>query len=112
MRSGSLAAAVLAMLAVVVSAVACLAFPLTANPGPESAQMLGVVGGVSLALLQAARAARRSQSGFFAELLGGLAVATGMLAVFIIATAIGGALNPSCNPARGFLPFFFLAMPV
>ena len=35
-----------------------------------------------------------------------------MLAIFIVATAIGGAIRPSCNPSSGFLPFFFLAVPV
>lgn len=112
MRSGSVVAAVLALVVTGVAAGICLIFPLTASPGPESAQVLAVVGGIALALMQAARAAGRKQDGFLAEAAGGLIVAGGMLAIFIVATAIGGALRPSCNPARGFLPFFFLAVPV
>lgn len=112
MRSGSVVAAVLALLATVVAAMVCFMFPLTASPGPESAHVLAIVGGVALALMQASRAAGRKQDGFLAEVGGGLLVAAGMLAIFIAATAIGGAVRPSCNPSRGFLPFFFLAVPV
>lgn len=112
MRSGSVVAAVLALIATAIAAGICFMFPLTASAGPESAQVLAVVGGVALALMQASRAAGRKQDGFLAEVAGGLIVAAGMLAIFIVATAIGGALRPSCNPARGFLPFFFLAVPV
>jgi tetratricopeptide (TPR) repeat protein len=112
MRSGSLVAGVLAMLAVMIAAALALLFPLTSNPGPESAQLLGVVGGVALAMSQAARAAGRSQDGFFADALGGLLLAAAMLGVFLVATTIGGALRPSCAGERGYLPFFFLSVPV
>ncbi len=107
-----LVALVLAAGAAVVAAVVCLAFPLTSNPGPESAQVLGVVGGVALCLAQAARASTRSQEGFFADALPALLVGAGMIALFVIVTAAGGALRPSCSSARGYLPFFFLAAPV
>jgi hypothetical protein len=112
MRSGSVVAAVLALLATALAAAACFMFPLTASPGPESAQVLAVVGGLSLALMQAARAARRQGDGFLADLVGGLLVGAGMLTIFLAVTAVGGAARPSCNPARGFSAFFFLALPV
>lgn len=112
MRSGSLVVVALALLAVVVAAGVCLLFPLTSNPGPESAQVLGVVGGVALALTQAARASRRSQDGFFSDLGGGLLLGAAMLVVFLVATSVGAAMSPSCGAERGYLPFLFLAVPV
>lgn len=112
MRSGPVVATVLALLAVLVAAGACLAFPLTSNPGPESAQILGIVGGIGLCLSQAARGAGRAQTGFAADAIAGLLVAGAMLGLFIVATTIGGALRPSCGEERGYLPFLFLAVPV
>jgi hypothetical protein len=112
MRSGSLVAAVLAIVAVVIAAGVCLVFPLTSNPGPESAQVLAIVGGVALCVSRAARCARRSQEGFAADALRGLVVAGAMLAIFILATTIGSLLSPSCGSQKGYLPFFFLAVPV
>lgn len=112
MRSGSLVAVVLALVAVAAAAGACLLFPLTANPGPESAQVLGVVGGLAVCLAQAARASARSQDGFASDFVGGAVLVGVMLALFIVATAIGGAMRPSCGDGRGFMPFFVLALPV
>lgn len=112
MRSGSVVAAVFALLVTLIAAAVCFMFPLTASAGPESAQVLGVVGGIALALMQAGRAAGRKQDGFLAEVAGGLLIGAGMLAIFVVATAIGGALRPSCSASRGLLPFFFLAVPV
>ena len=112
MGSGSVAAAVLSLLATVAAAAVCFMFPLTASPGPESAQVLAVVGGVALALLQAGKAAGRKPDGFVAEVAGGLLLGTGMLGIFVLVTMIGGAIHPSCSPSRGYLPFLFLAAPV
>lgn len=112
MRSGSLAVALLALVVVTIAAGVCLLFPLTANPGPESAQVLGIVGGVALCLVQAARASRRRQEGFAADLVGGVLLGAAMLAIFLVATGAAGAVRPSCGAGRGFLPFVFLSVPV
>lgn len=112
MRSGSLVALILAYLATLVAAGVSLLFPLTSNPGPEAAQVLAVVGGIALALAQAARASGRNQDGFFADLQGGLLLAGAMVGTFVVATAMGSAMSPSCASERGYLPFFFLAVPV
>lgn len=109
---GSVLAATLAVAAVVVTALACLRFPLTSSPGPEAALVLSVVGGVSLCLAQAVRASRCSPDGYAAELFKALVVAAAMLAVFAVVTGVAGWLRPSCAAQRGPLAFVFLAAPV
>ena len=109
---GTVLAATLAVAAVVVAALVCLRFPLTASPGPEAALVLSVVGGVSLCLAQAVRAARRSPEGYAAELLRSLVLMAAMLVVFAVVTGVAGWVRPSCGSQRGFLPFLFLAAPV
>ena len=105
-------AATLALVAVAVTALLCLRFPLTSTPGPEAALVLAVVGGVALSLSQAVRAARPSPDGYAAELGKALVVAGAMLAVFVVVTGVSGWLRPSCAPQRGFVAFLVLAAPV
>lgn len=107
-----IASFVVAFFVVVASAVVCGRFPLTANPGPESGMVLAVVGGVVLALACARAGARRDPAGFFADWVKGAVVAGVFYVVFLIATAIGAAISPTCSPSGGRLPMFILSVPV
>ncbi len=112
MRQLSLVVGVLAVVAVAVAAVACMFSPLLSNPGPEAAGVLSIVGGIALGLAQAVRAAQKSERGAWDDALGGLALAAVCTAVFVVATAIGGRVHPTCQADRGYVSFFLLAAPV
>jgi hypothetical protein len=100
-------ATALAMLAVIAAAAACLAFPLTSNPGPESAQVLAVVGGLALCISQAVRGAARSPDGYVADVAVGLLWGAVMTMIFVVFTGVAGFVRPSCSASRGFLAFIF-----
>jgi hypothetical protein len=112
MRQLSVIAGVLALVAVIIAALVCMMSPLLSNPGPEAASILGIVGGLSLGIAQAARAAQKSERGAFDDAIGGLVLSLIAIGIFIAATAIGGALRPTCGPERGYLPFLLLSAPV
>lgn len=101
-----------AFLLVGVVAFICAQAPLTGTPGAEAAQLLGIAGGAATAIAAAARGARRHEAGFAGDVLFVVVLAAAFLAIFAVATTIGAALHPSCAPSRGYLPFFFLGLPV
>jgi hypothetical protein len=112
MRSGPPFAEALVLLIVVVTAALCARVPLLGTPGPEAAHILGVVCGVPLCLTQALRAARRRDDGFGIDLAWGIGTALLCLGAFVVATAFGEAMHPSCAPSRGHIAFLVLAAPV
>ena len=101
-----------AVVAVMIAAVMCARTPLLANAGPESGLVLGVVGGVTLALAQARRGAFKDNRGFFKDWLGGVGAAAVFVLIFLTSTAIGGALSPTCSANAGRLPMLVSAVPV
>ena len=101
-----------AVVAVMIAAVMCARTPLLANAGPESGLVLGVVGGVTLALAQARRGAFKDNRGFFNDWLGGVGAAAVFVLIFLTSTAIGGALSPTCSANAGRLPMLVSAVPV
>jgi len=105
-------AAVVAVLVVVAASIVCGRMPLLATPGPEAGLVLAVVGGVALALAQAARGSARKPAGFFADAVAGAIVVAVMVMVFVVSTAIGGALSPSCSEDAGRFPMLAVSVPV
>lgn len=103
---------VIGVVVVVAAAVFCGRVPLLSNPGPESGMVLAVVGGVVVALLGAGRGARREREGFMGDWRVGVAFASLFLAVFVVVTAIGAAVSPSCSDNAGWLPMLIIAVPV
>ncbi len=102
----------IAFVVVVIAAVVCGRVPLLANAGPESGMVLAVVGGTTLALAQSRRGAAKENSGFFGDWLIGVVVAGLFVLVFLISTAIGGAVSPTCSASGGRLPMLVLSVPV
>lgn len=100
-----------AFLFVVAAAAVCGRFPLLANPGPESGMVLAVVGGLALALAMAKRGGKRDPAGYFADWSVGAAAAGVFVLVFLLSTAIGAAVSPTCSPSGGRLPMLTLAIP-
>jgi hypothetical protein len=105
-------AAVVAVLVVVVAAIVCGRMPLLANAGPEAGLVLAVVGGLAVAVAQALRGSARRAQGFFADAIDGAIVVAVMVAVFLLSTAIGGALTPSCSANAGRWPMLAVSVPV
>jgi hypothetical protein len=105
-------AAVVAVLVVVVAAIVCGRLPLLATPGPEAGLVLAVAGGIALALAQAARGSARRPAGFIADAIAGAVVVAFMVLVFLVSTAIGGALTPSCSEHAGRFPMLAVSVPV
>lgn len=112
MMPRGMASLVVVFLVVVATAVACGQFPLLANPGPESGMVLAVVGGTMLALAMARRGARRAVDGFLPDWLIGAGAGVVFVVVFLISTAIGAALTPTCAESGGRLALVALALPV
>ncbi len=101
-----------AVLIVWVAALLCAMFPLTGTAGPEAAQVLGVVGGLSLLFAGAARGSYRQSRGFSGDLTM-QALTLGIAFVgFVIVIMVASLGHESCAPGRGWLPFFFLSLPV
>ncbi|MBM4280282.1 MAG: hypothetical protein FJ137_05835 [Deltaproteobacteria bacterium] len=105
-------AAVVAVLVVVVAAVVCGWSPLLSNPGPEAGLVLAVVGGVAAAFAQALRGSARRPAGYLADAVAGVVVVVVMTAVFLISTAIGAAVAPSCSDNAGRFPMLAVGVPV
>jgi hypothetical protein len=102
---------VLAVVVVVIAAIVCGRVPLLSNAGPESGMVLAIVGGVAIALAGAARGARKDGDGYSADFRAGLIIAAISFVVFVIATAIGAAMTPSCSASAGRLPMAITAIP-
>jgi len=103
---------VLAVLVVIVAAVVCGQSALLGNPGPESGMVLAVVGGLAACAATAMRAAGRDRDGFMNDVRAGVVLASLMLLTFLISTAIGQAVAPSCSASAGRLPMLIVSVPV
>ncbi|HEY1101543.1 MAG TPA: hypothetical protein VGF99_21570 [Myxococcota bacterium] len=104
--------AVVAVVVIVIAAIVCGRVPLLSNPGPEAGLVLAVVGGLAIVFAGAVRGARRGRAGFFADWRSGVIVGVIGVVVFLVATAIGQAVSPSCSPNAGRWPMVIVAVPV
>ncbi len=102
---------IIAVVVIAIAAIICGSVPLLSNAGPESGMVLAVVGGVAIALAGAARGARKDAAGYLADARAGVVVAAVGFVIFVIATAIGGAMTPSCSPSAGRLPMAIVSIP-
>jgi tetratricopeptide (TPR) repeat protein len=89
-----------------------LQFPFTASPGAASAQVLGVTGGLALALGGALRGSRRDPGGMPADLRWGGAALALLFTAWTLASVLSEVLRPSCGDSLGLAPFATLALPV
>ncbi len=95
-----------------VALLAALRVPFTASPGAAGAQLLAVVGGLSLAFATTVRASRRDTRGFRADALWSAGAAMLATAVWSLASLVSEALRPACGASKGLAPFLVLAVPV
>ena len=104
--------AVLAVVVVVIAAIVCGRLPLLSNPGPEAGLVLAVVGGLAISFAGAVRGSKRRKGGFIADWRSGVIIAVIGVLVFLVSTAIGQALSPSCSENAGRWPMLIISVPV
>lgn len=102
----------LALLGITLAALVGARLPLTGSPGPEAAQLLSAVGGPLLLFAGAARGGKRTESGFYGDLIAQGVVVLAALGIAMAVATVASWSVPSCAPGRGYQPFLVLALPV
>lgn len=106
------APALIAAIPTAVALVGAMRFPFTASPGAAGAQLLAVVGGLSLACAMAVRGAARHADGFRRDVVWGATAALLLTAGWAIVGLASEAMRPACGSSKGLVPFVIIAVPV
>ena len=111
-REGSRAPLLVVAIPTALALLAAMRFPLTASPGAAGAQLLALIGGLSIAFALAMRAARRGRGGFADDLRWGAVAISVVFGAWTFASLVSEWLRPGCGASKGIGPLVILAVPV